>query len=618
MDGTPLLSSPSFSNDLKDDEYYSIYGSSGSYSVGEMSPTITSSLINSVDKNSSDLHHQQLNYNTININKNSNSNINNNNINNINNNDSYRDKDDNNNLGTSSDNIFSLFYNQSILYQNYYTDCRILVITGEEDVIRITLDELFIIIEEIRKLDSTLSSTIQINFSETTPTTTITTNNNNNINNSNKKENNNQKINLIVQEYFNNPEKSFWIDVYGLQDDELITLCKALSIHHLNVEDILSNDTNEKCESHDNYLFIATSEMGRHSINGSKNRGLHKPNPYSNTNNNNNNIKQSSTTSNSSYKKNNNNNNNNNNKNGNNDKELIENFFYMFLFKRIIFVLHSVELDSFNDVFKSFRHLKNEKKILTSPEWVLCNFLESINDLISLESDRMMAEVSKLDEFCDLKEPDNNYNYYDEEDDEDQDYYNRKRKYKSFIGKILNFFNDGGGGGGGGESDDYLNSTELYIRIGKASKRNTNILSNLFNKDVLLSSLSRQSFTLRDTQIFILHINNKSKRLKERIKLCEELLEGIHANYINKVSLVLNEESHALTISMKKFANYSLVSFPLILIATIFGMNCRVPGMIDFLEEGESGVIYFYIIIISMLIIGILTSYLYKKIGWIE
>ncbi|KAN0042625.1 hypothetical protein ACTA71_011434 [Dictyostelium dimigraforme] len=114
----------------------------------------------------------------------------------------------------------------------------------------------------------------------------------------------------------------------------------------------------------------------------------------------------------------------------------------------------------------------------------------------------------------------------------------------------------------------YINSTELYIRTGKASsKRNTTILSSLFNKD-----------TLRDTQKFVgPHINNKSKRFERKNQIMRRTIRRyLHANHINKVSIVLNEESLTLTISMKKFANYSLVSFPFILFATIFGMNCGV------------------------------------------
>ncbi|EGC35278.1 hypothetical protein DICPUDRAFT_33680 [Dictyostelium purpureum] len=426
------------------------------------------------------------------------------------------------------DDIFSLYNNQRILYQNYFTDnkqkSRILVIGGEKDVVRLTFEELLLLVKEFKNRNM-LYDTVN-NHDINNDSSNIDSNNNNSNNNNNNNNsfneiiiNNNKNINFkilnnILKEYTVNNEKVFWIDIFGLQDDHIITLCKELTIHHLNIDDILEHDSAEKCEQHTNYHFIATSEM------------IQKSN-----------------------------------------KDLHENNFYMLLFSRLIFVLHNKELDCFSQVFKSFRYLNNSGTTLQSSEWIMCSFFDAVTDLAAIEADNMLNEVNALDDLSTFSED--------------------------------------------------IGHQDLYIRIGKATRRNTTLLSNLFNKEVVLSSLSRQIHFTIETKIYLKHIHDRSKRLKEKIKLSEDLLESTHGSYIGKISLTLNEESHALTVSMKRFANYSLISMPLILIATMFGMNIRLPGGVYYQDEDDGGV-YFYLILLLMVLLGLLTSYLYKRIGWLD
>eukprot|EP01132_Coremiostelium_polycephalum_P001157 gene1157-1467_t len=195
--------------------------------------------------------------------------------------------------------------------------------------------------------------------------------------------------------------------------------------------------------------------------------------------------------------------------------DLKEVLFYMIIFKDFTLVFHNTPLECFDSVLKSFRYLDSTR--IPSSEWVLCSHFEALNELFLQYSEQLMGEVNVLDDFS----------------------FKEELEYK-----------------------------ELYVRLGRATRKSTNLLSNLFIKTQNLN---------KETIIYLNNIKDRSLRLQQKIKLSEELLENIHNVYISKVSLILNEESHALNISMRKFGSLSLIAMPLNLIAGIFGMNVRVP-----------------------------------------
>ncbi|KYQ90568.1 hypothetical protein DLAC_11763 [Tieghemostelium lacteum] len=307
--------------------------------------------------------------------------------------------------------------------------------------------------------------------------------------------------------------KPLWIDLGGIMDTEIIELGKALGIHPLTIEDILSNESSEKVEEFPEYLFVSTSEL-QYSIAG----------------------------------------------------DLKEVRFYIILYKDFILVFHNRYLHSFDYVLKSFRYLSNTR--VPSSDWILCSYFEAINETFVHYSEQLSKEAQTLDDFT-LSE-DTNVEY-----------------------------------------------RELYVRIGRASRRTTTLLSNLFIKVDILSSLIRQNLN-KESQRYLSNIKDRSVRLQQNIKNLEQILENVQNTYISKVSLLLNEESHSLNISMRGFGILSLVFLPMNFIAGIWGMNVRVPGGISHLPEGESGKEYFFIIVSSMLVLGISFYFFMKKIGWLD
>eukprot|EP01133_Synstelium_polycarpum_P004014 gene4014-4649_t len=287
----------------------------------------------------------------------------------------------------------------------------------------------------------------------------------------------------------------------GLAEDEISTICKQFSVHHLTYEDISTHDSPEKSEEYANYLFVSTTET-----------------TYSAHN------------------------------------ELIQSNIYLVIFKSFILVFHPKPLDCMEIVLRSFRYLDQGR--LQASDWVLCTFLDSINEIYSSLSDQLMNEVNVLDDYT-LREE--------------------------------------------------LAKSELYVRLGRAIRKATNLLSWLFIKTNNISD---------ETDRFLNNIKDRSLRLQQKIKLCEELLENINTIYISKVSLVLNEESHSLNVSMTRFASLTLIFMPLNWVAGIYGMNVRLPGTTSFLPESQ-GLEYFTVITVFMavFIIG-LGGYL-RKLGWL-
>ncbi|KAF2076352.1 hypothetical protein CYY_002358 [Polysphondylium violaceum] len=242
------------------------------------------------------------------------------------------------------------------------------------------------------------------------------------------------------------------------------------------------------------------------------------------------------------------------------NNDLKENGFYIVVFNEYVIVIHEKPLESFDDVLNTFRYLPDKR--IPSSEWLLCSYFDAINEIFNKDTDQLFKEVTVLDDFC-LK--------------------------------------------------DEIEYSELYVRLGRATRRSTNLLSNLFMKFDILSSLLRQDFS-KETLIYLNSINDRAIRLKQKIKLCEELLGNIHNVYISKVSLLLNEESHDLNISMSRFGTVSIIFMPLTLVAGIFGMNCKVLGFVD--EYDSYGP--FFIILASMLALAIATYFIFRKLDWIQ
>ncbi|KYQ92091.1 putative CorA family magnesium ion transporterr [Tieghemostelium lacteum] len=324
--------------------------------------------------------------------------------------------------------------------------------------------------------------------------------------------NNSQQQTASRQSTFGNKsissDKSYWIDLEGLNHDELLAICKLYSIHQLTYEDITSDESTEKCEEFQNYIFISTSEVC-----------------YSNG-------------------------------------DLVQTHVYMILFSGLILTFHSRELDSFESMSRSFYQL--DSKSLPSAEWIVASFFDSFNEIYGIHAEHLFNEVKVLEDFT-LK-------------------------------------------------DDIVHS-EIYFRLGKAARKSTNLLSYIFIKNDMLSTLVRQN-QHKETKIYLSNIKDKCIRIKQRLKLAEELLENINTLYISKVSLLLNEESHSLNMSMHKFSAITVIFMPLTFIAGIFGMNINVPGSIAGTDVPPAYE-FFYGIMVVMAILGFGIYLYFKHLKWL-
>ncbi|EFA76688.1 putative CorA family magnesium ion transporterr [Heterostelium album PN500] len=337
-----------------------------------------------------------------------------------------------------------------------------------------------------------------------------TLNNNNNSSNNNNIDNNHSKI-LIDEDINNNNNNDnnnkndvYWLDMEGLDDDEISVICKIFAIHHLTYEDIITQDSSEKSEEYSHYLFVSTSEICYNDFNVLETSNI-----------------------------------------------------YLVIFKSFVLVFHSRPVECFEAVMKSFRYLDNNQ--IPTSHWVLCSFLDAIHGIYSTLADTLMVEVNILDEYT---------------------------------------------------MRDEIAKSELYIRLGRAVRKATNLLSWLFIKNDVMSSLLRDNIS--DTEA-VRHLNNikdRLYRLQQKIKLAEELLENIGNIYISKVSLVMDEESHTLNISMSRIATLTTIFMPMTWLSGVFGMNIKMPGLADAVDNYS----WFSGIISAMIAFAfIFLVYSYKK-----
>lgn len=77
-----------------------------------------------------------------------------------------------------------------------------------------------------------------------------------------------------IQVAFANPRRTWWLDLQNQSEQDLRTLCAALRVHPLTIEDILNQETREKIEDYGTYYYACIwSCRGLHN----KQRTTYKP-----------------------------------------------------------------------------------------------------------------------------------------------------------------------------------------------------------------------------------------------------------------------------------------------------------------------------------------------------
>jgi len=139
-------------------------------------------------------------------------------------------------------------------------------------------------------------------------------------------------------------EPHYWIDLQGLDENEISDICDIMSVHPLTKKDIFRQETREKCEFFANHIFIVINEI--HYADGSN--------------------------------------------------VLVAGTLNMLLFSRIIFTFHNEALLSTHQVIRMLKY--TQTGTIPSASWIIYAYLDGIVDIYIDLVDKIMLETQSLDE----------------------------------------------------------------------------------------------------------------------------------------------------------------------------------------------------------------------------
>ena len=113
---------------------------------------------------------------------------------------------------------------------------------------------------------------------------------------------------------------------------------------------------------------------------------------------------------------------------------------------------------------------------------------------------------------------------------------------------------------------------------------------------------TKQRYLAEDLDVYFDDINDASERVWQMLEVDKETVEALEATNESVLTHQLNDVLRALTV-------LSVVFLPLTLIASIFGMNVKVPG--------EQQTLPFWIIIVAMVAIGAGMIWFFKRRRWL-
>jgi magnesium transporter len=113
---------------------------------------------------------------------------------------------------------------------------------------------------------------------------------------------------------------------------------------------------------------------------------------------------------------------------------------------------------------------------------------------------------------------------------------------------------------------------------------------------------TKQRYLAEDLDVYFDDINDASERVWQMLEVYKETVEALEATNESVLSHQLNDVLRVLTV-------LSVVFLPLTLIASVFGMNVRVPG------QGQIGP--FWILIVVMLVIAAAMIAFFRRRRWL-
>jgi magnesium transporter len=118
-----------------------------------------------------------------------------------------------------------------------------------------------------------------------------------------------------------------------------------------------------------------------------------------------------------------------------------------------------------------------------------------------------------------------------------------------------------------------------------------------------LKDLERtKRYVPEDLEIYFDDINDASERIWDMLENFKEVVEGLEDTNESVLSHRLNDALRFLTA-------FSVVMLPLTLIASVFGMNVRVPG--------QGGITAFWLVIAGMLVVLVTMLAVFRRRGWL-
>jgi magnesium transporter len=146
-------------------------------------------------------------------------------------------------------------------------------------------------------------------------------------------------------------------------------------------------------------------------------------------------------------------------------------------------------------------------------------------------------------------------------------------------------------------------SKEIVRDLSNATQEIINFRKIVRPQRAALQDLERtKRYIPEDLDVYFDDINDASERIWDMLENFKEVVEGLESTNESALSHRLNDVLRVLTA-------FSVVVLPLTLIASIFGMNTRVPG--------EESIVGFWAVIAIMVIVLVGMVTLFRKRGWL-
>ncbi len=155
------------------------------------------------------------------------------------------------------------------------------------------------------------------------------------------------------------------------------------------------------------------------------------------------------------------------------------------------------------------------------------------------------------------------------------------------------------------EDDIFEGRSDQVVRdISDAKQEIINFRKIVRPQQIVLADLekAKQRYLAEELEIYFDDISDAAERIWDILENYKEVVEGLESTNESVLSHRLNDSFRILTA-------VSVVLLPLTLVASIFGMNVKVPG------EGDINAFWFILLAMAFLLIGLVLAF--RRRGWL-